>query len=190
VGVVERKQLIDGRSVVPGDVVLGIASSGLHANGYSLVRQVVLEIAGLAIDDPIPSLGTSVREILLEPTRIYTRVVREILRHYKVKNVVHAIAHITGGGLHENLQRVLPAGARAVIERGSWSIPPVFGWLQQLGEIDAQEMDRVFNMGLGLVLVVSSYYASNVRKMVAQNGLDCWEIGRIEQGSGEVTWSP
>lgn len=179
VGVVERGQLIDGKAIVPGDALIGVASSGLHSNGYSLVRKVVFELCGLSVEDHVECLGATVGEVLLTPTRIYAQPVRKILRHYKVKNVVHGVAHITGGGLRDNLERVLPAGVRARIDQGSWTIPPVFPWLQQLGQIDDSEMERVFNMGIGLVLVVSSYYAEGIRRILTECGLDHWLIGQI-----------
>jgi phosphoribosylformylglycinamidine cyclo-ligase len=179
VGVVERKNLIDGRAIVPGDVVIGVASSGLHSNGYSLVRKVVFELAGLTIEDCIPALGKTVGQALLTPTRIYARPVRTVLNHYRVKNVVHGLAHITGGGLQENLQRILPPGLGAQIDQNSWPVPPVFTWLQQLGEIDDAEMARVFNRGVGLVVVVSPYYADRIQSMFRQCGLDNWRIGAV-----------
>jgi phosphoribosylformylglycinamidine cyclo-ligase len=189
VGVAERRQLIDGTAITPGDELIGVASSGLHSNGYSLVRRVVFTLAGLSIDDRIDDLGGSVADILLEPTRIYSRAVRQILMHYRRKNVVHGIAHITGGGLCENLERILPGGTQAVIDRHSWTVPPVFPWLQRLGDIDDNEMDRVFNMGIGLVLVVSSYFANHIRQMLQKAGYECWPIGRIEEGERKAVWA-
>jgi len=180
VGVVERGQVIDGRAIAPGDAILGVASSGLHSNGYSLVRKVVFELSALAVSDHVECLGTTVGQALLTPTRIYAQPVRKILRHYKVKNVIHGLAHITGGGLRDNLERILPAGVRARIDPDSWRVPPVFSWLQQLGEIDDAEMERVFNMGIGLVLVVSPYYADSIQRMLTDLGLDNWPIGQIE----------
>ena len=179
VGVVERAQVIDGKAIVPGDLLLGVASSGLHSNGYSLVRKVVFELAGLDVQDQVECLGTTVGEALLTPTRIYAQPVRRILRHYKVKTVVHGLAHITGGGLRDNLERILPALTWAQIDAGSWPVPPVFTWLQQLGDIDDSEMAHVFNMGIGLVLVVSPYYAESIQRMLADCGFDSWPIGRI-----------
>lgn len=189
VGVVERRRVIDGREISPGDALIGVASSGLHSNGFSLVRKVVFEMAGLAMDTFVAELGATVGQALLEPTRLYVRPLRRVLSYYKVKAVVHGIAHITGGGLHENLERILPEGAQAVIERGSWTSPPVFGWLQQLGQIDEAEMDRVFNMGLGLVLAVSPYYADSIRHQLADCGLASWQIGQIVAGPRGVRWA-
>jgi phosphoribosylformylglycinamidine cyclo-ligase len=189
VGVVEREKVLDGSAITPGDVVLGIASSGVHSNGFSLVRKIVFEKAGLKAGDYVESLGTTVGDALLRPTTIYTRAVRGVLGHYRVKGVVHGIAHITGGGLHENLERILPAGIGIAIDPGSWPVPPVFTWLQKLGEVDDDEMDRVFNMGVGLVLVVSPYYAESIQQQLASSGLASWLIGRVVDGDQKVEWS-
>ncbi|NLF73470.1 MAG: phosphoribosylformylglycinamidine cyclo-ligase [Candidatus Anammoximicrobium sp.] len=183
VGVVERKQIIDGKAIVPGDTLLGVASSGLHANGYSLARKVVFEVGGFDVHDHVDGLGTTVGEALLTPTRIYAQPVRKILRHYKVKSVVHGLAHVTGGGLRGNLERILPAGTQAQIDEGSWPVPPVFPWLQRLADIDDAEMARVFNLGIGLVLVVSPYYAESIQRMLAECGHDSRPIGRIVPAS-------
>jgi phosphoribosylformylglycinamidine cyclo-ligase len=136
----------------------------------------------------VPQLGTTVGGALLEPTRIYARPLRKLLNYYKVKSVVHGMAHITGGGLHENLARIMPPGCRGVIERGSWTVPPVFGWLARLGCVESDEMDRVFNMGLGLVLVVSSFYAQSIRHQLADLGLASWQIGEVASGEAGVAW--
>ena len=190
VGVAERKRMIDGKAVAPDDVVIGVASSGLHSNGYSLARRIIFDIAKLGIHDPVPECGdVTVADLLLEPTKIYAQPVRRILQHYRVKNVVHGIAHITGGGLHENIERILPPGVRIVIDHGSWEIPPVFPWLQQLGEVDDDEMYRVFNMGIGLTLIVSPFFAESVRGQLADHGLASWVIGRVEAGERGVAWA-
>jgi len=188
VGVVEKRRIIDGRAIAEGDVLIGLASSGLHSNGYSLVRKIVFEIAGLKIGDHVAELGRTVGEELLEPTQIYVCAVRRVLGRYRVKSVVHGIAHITGGGLHENLERVLPEGARAVIERDSWPVPPVFPWLAKLGEVEPAEMEHVFNMGIGLVMVVSPFYADSIRSQLTDNGYANCLIGRIESGQRGVVW--
>jgi len=179
VGVVERKQLIDGSAIAADDILIGVASNGLHSNGYSFVRKIVFEIAGLDLDDHVEELNSTVRDVLLKPTRIYARALRRILNHYKVKHVVHGIAHITGGGLQENLERILPADLKMTIEQGSWNVPPVFTWLQKLGHVDHEEMSRAFNMGIGLVLVVSPFYADNICRMLSDEGLESWQIGSI-----------
>jgi len=200
VGVVEKAKLLDGSTISPDDVLLGIASNGIHSNGYSLVRKIVFEVAGLGVADPFPVGAVSDREsasetpptigeILLRPTTIYARAVRSVLTHYKVKGVVHGIAHVTGGGLQENLARILPPGIGATIDRGSWPIPPVFPWLRKLGEVDDEEMYRVFNMGIGLALVVSPYYANSICEQLSACGLASWPIGRAVAGEQKVYWS-
>jgi len=189
VGVVERKNIIDGKAMTPGDSVLGLASTGLHSNGYSLARKVVFQIAGLKIGDFVEELGCTVGEAMLRPTRIYVRPVRSVLKYYTVKNVVHGIAHITGGGLVENFHRIVPEGVHVVLQRGSWPVPPVFSWLQRLGEIEQAEMERVFNMGIGMVLVVSPYYAESIRHQLARLGVESWLIGRVQEGPRGVVWA-
>ncbi|MDG2206593.1 MAG: phosphoribosylformylglycinamidine cyclo-ligase [Pirellulales bacterium] len=188
-GVVEKNGLLDGTGISEGDLVLGLASSGLHSNGYSLARKVVFEKAGIDASDQVESLGTTAGEALLEPTRIYVRAVRSILSHYRVKHVVHGIAHITGGGLFENLERILPGDKHAKIERGSWEIPPVFPWIQNLGEIDDDEMERVFNMGIGLVFVVSAFYAESIRTQLKNHKIESWVIGKVTKQSRGASWS-
>jgi phosphoribosylformylglycinamidine cyclo-ligase len=189
VGVVERKGVIDGKQITPGDVVLGLASSGCHSNGYSLVRRVAFDIGKHKVDDHVSELGRTVGEALLEPTRIYVKPVRKVLAHYAKKHVVHGIAHITGGGLQGNLERIIPPGCHARVRRYDWPIPPVFPWLQKLGEIEADEMDRVFNMGIGLTLVVSSYYADSIRSQLQDCGVESFPIGEIVAGGEGVVWA-
>ncbi|MDA7978067.1 MAG: phosphoribosylformylglycinamidine cyclo-ligase [Pirellulales bacterium] len=196
VGVVEDARVIDGKAIVPGDVLIGLAASGLHSNGYSLFRKAVFEMAGLQAEDHVPELGMTVGEALLKPTRIYVQPVRSVLSHYRVKNVVHGIAHITGGGLFENLGRILPAGTRAEIRRDSWTIPPVFRWIQKLGNVDEAEMERVTNMGIGMVLVVSEYYAESISQQLTVGGFENCVIGRMTHGDkqgeenapGDAVW--
>jgi phosphoribosylformylglycinamidine cyclo-ligase len=188
VGVAERRRVIDGRAIVEGDRVLGLAASGLHANGFSLVRKIVFEIAGLAVGDRVDPLGCTVGEELLRPTRIYVRPLKRVLAHYPVKGVIHGIAHITGGGLRENLERVLPEGHQAVIDRNGWPRPPVFDWLARLGDVAPEEMERVFNLGIGLALVVSPFYADSVRSQLADLGVPNWQIGHVRQGPRGVAW--
>jgi phosphoribosylformylglycinamidine cyclo-ligase len=188
VGVVERGKVLDGSAIVPDDIVLGVASSGLHSNGFSLVRKIVFDRAKLDVSDFVEQLDMTVGQALLKPTQIYARAVRSILSHYRVKGVVHGIAHITGGGLHENLERILPPGVGVNIDRGSWPVPPVFTWLQTLGDVDNAEMDRVFNMGIGLALVVSPYYAESIQQQLASSGMQSWVIGRSIVGDQMVKW--
>ena len=184
VGVVERKRLIDGSQIQPGDVAIGIASSGFHSNGYSLIRKVVFEMAGLSLAAAVPECGgKTVGDLLLTPTQLYARAVRSVLRHYRVKQVVHGIAHITGGGLAENLGRIVPTSIQIQINRDSWQVPPVFGWLQGLGQIESAEMDRVFNMGLGMVLVVSPHFADSIQHQLADLGMTSWKIGEAAEAN-------
>ncbi len=189
VGVVEKRGLVTGKNIRPGDIAIGIESSGIHSNGFSLVRKVVFDKAGLDIDTHIPELGTTVGDTLLTPTLIYTRVVRRLMSHYRVKNILHGIAHITGGGLLENTQRILPDDVDLVFRRDSWEILPVFPWLAKLGGIPQNEMDHVFNMGLGLVLIVSPYYSDSIQSMIREEGYRCWVVGQAEEGSCQSRWA-
>jgi phosphoribosylformylglycinamidine cyclo-ligase len=185
-GVVERRRLVTGRAVRPGDAVLGLASSGLHSNGFSLVRRVVFERLRLRVGDRVPELGTTVGEALLTPTRIYVRPVLALLR---AGVPVHAMAHVTGGGLTGNLPRVLPRGCRAVVDRRAWRVPPVFRWLQAAGRIGEAEMLRVFNMGIGFVLVLPSRAVPAARRALARQGVPTWVIGTIRRGTPGVEYA-
>ena len=186
VGVVERSRVVDGRRIKPGDIAIGIASSGFHSNGYSLVRKAVFEMGGLKGEDSVPELGGStVYELLLEPTRLYARPVKAVLRQSMEQQAVHGIAHITGGGLVENLARIVPDHVQIVLERGSWQVPGVFPWVQRLGRIAADEMDRVFNMGVGMVLVVSPESADGIRGQLADLGYDAWKIGAVTAAAAD-----
>ena len=186
VGVVEKKAVITGRRIRPGDVVLGLASSGLHSNGYTLARKIAFEAAGLGVHDTIPDLGQTVAETFLEPTRLYVRPVLRVLRHYTVKHVVHGMAHITGGGLAGNLARVLPDGVEARLDKDAWPVPPVFAWLQKAGNVSPKEMRRVFNMGIGFVMVVSEYFADHITAMLEKDGEAVYRLGKIVPGEGDV----
>ncbi|QDV34799.1 phosphoribosylformylglycinamidine cyclo-ligase [Tautonia plasticadhaerens] len=188
-GVVDRHMILDGSEVRAGDRVIGLASSGLHSNGYSLARKLALEVAGLEPGSFVPELGRTVAEEFLVPTRIYVKALKTVYRHYRVKRIIHAIAHITGGGLIDNPPRVLPEGLSICLRRGSWDVPPVFGWLRSLGNLPDEEADRVFNMGIGLVLVVSDYYADSIaRYLRTEAGIPSWVIGRVEEGPRGVRW--
>ncbi len=173
VGVVEKSAIIDGRSIVAGDVVLGLASSGPHSNGYSLVRRIV-EAAGADYRDDFH--GRSLAQTLLTPTRIYCKPVLAVLGQLPVKGM----AHITGGGLLENVPRVLPEGVRAVIRRGAWQRPPIFDWLQQNGRVADDEMHRVFNCGIGMVIVVAAADARRAVDAFVAQGEKCSVIGAID----------
>ena len=191
-GVVERKHILDGRDIRPGDKVVGLASSGLHSNGYSLARKIVFEGAGLTPDTVVPELGRSVADELLEPTRIYVRAMKTVYRNYRVKKrIIHGIAHITGGGLIDNPPRILPEGCAIRLRRGSWPVPKVFPWLQRLGSVHVDEMDRVFNMGIGLILIVAEYYADSiVRHLNHEAQTPAWIIGEIVEGDRTVLFEP
>jgi len=158
VGAVERDRLIDGRGVAPGDVLIGIPSSGLHTNGYSLARTIVFDRLGLGVHDRVAELGVSVAEALLEPHRSYLPVVRPLLDTGRIKGM----AHITGGGITDNLPRVLPRGTEALVRLGSWEVPPIFRWLERAGAVPQDDMLRTFNMGVGLILVVAAADADAV----------------------------
>ena len=187
VGVVERDHIIDGRHVRVGDVVIGLSSTGLHSNGYSLARKVVFDHAKFDISTHVPELNTTVGAALLEPTRIYVRALSSVLRNYPVKRtVVRGLAHITGEGLEGNIPRVLPAGRRVVLHKGSWPMPPVFPWIQALGNVEEAEMYRVFNMGIGFVFIVSRYYADSVLRQLNEEGYPAHVIGEVREGEAGV----
>jgi phosphoribosylformylglycinamidine cyclo-ligase len=185
-GVVDKYRIIDGRTVEEGDAVLGLASSGLHSNGYSLARKIVFEAAGLKVDDELSGLGVAVADELLKPTRLYSPAILAALRHYPTKKVIHALAHITGGGIPGNVPRVLPKGLQAVLRKKAWPVPPIFGWLQKAGDVPTREMWDVFNMGIGFVAVVSPYYADHVAGLLARAGETVFPIGRITRGDEGV----
>ncbi len=176
VGVVEKSAIIDGSKVKPGDAILGIASSGPHSNGYSLVRKV-LEVSDAKLDEDFN--GRPLGEVLLTPTRIYVKPLLELFQ----KIEVHALAHITGGGLPENLPRVLPEGCRAVIDSSAWQRPTIFDWLQQQGNIADSEMYRTFNCGIGMAVVVAADQAENAMTQLRATGEEVTLIGTIEPHS-------
>jgi phosphoribosylformylglycinamidine cyclo-ligase len=185
VGVVEKSRLIIGKHVRPGDQVIGLLSSGVHSNGYSLVRRIFVDgkwdLAGAApgLDEP---LGTA----LLRPTRIYVKPVLQVLRTYRRKKVIHAMAHITGGGLPGNVPRVLPGSVNAVLHTKRWDAPPIFRLIQEAGKVPEDEMYRVFNMGIGYVMVVAPFFAESVLEQLAALRVPAARIGEIVRGSGEV----
>ena len=152
VGAVARERVIDGRRIVPGDVLIGLPSSGLHTNGYSLARRIAFEIAGLRVDSRVPELGVTIGEALLAPHRSYLPVIRPLL----ASGLIKGMAHITGGGITDNLPRVLPAGTHAVIDRARWEVPAIFQWLQRTGHVPDDDMLRTFNMGIGLIVACAA----------------------------------
>jgi len=182
VGVVEFRRRIDPSRVTPGDVLVGLPSSGPHSNGYTLIRKL---LARKHLDRQVPELGESPADALLRPTRIYVDAVRRALAHYRVKRVVTAMAHVTGGGLPENVGRILPTGCKAVIATDSWSTPPIFTFLQRLG-IARDEMFRVFNMGIGYVLAVRPAFANGLARVLRRAGEKPVIIGLVKRGNGQV----
>ena len=188
VGVVERKRIIDGSRIKPGDVVIGLESSGLHSNGFSLVRKAVFERAGLAIERQVPELAQSLGTALLTPTRIYVKPILDVLEMKAGKPIIRGMAHITGGGIADNLERVLPEDCRVSIDRAAWDEPAVFAWLAKTGNIDREEMFRVFNMGIGFTVVVRPRASDVVRERLAGHDIRTWVLGTVEAGERAVTY--
>jgi phosphoribosylformylglycinamidine cyclo-ligase len=180
VGVVERGAVVDGRRIRPGDALIGLASAGLHSNGYALARHVLLERARLALQSVPEELGVALGEELLRPTRIYVRPVRDLLA--RLPGAVHGMAHVTGGGLPGNVPRVLPRGCRAVVRRGSWTTPPIFSLIQRLGRVPQSEMDRTFNNGIGFVLAVAPTAVERAVRFLRARRLRPAVIGEIVRG--------
>jgi phosphoribosylformylglycinamidine cyclo-ligase len=172
VGVVEKSKIINGSSIKPSDVVIGIASSGAHSNGYSLIRKII-ERAGTKPTEDIG--GRSLREVVMAPTQIYVKQLLNVIAQHPIKG----LAHITGGGLVDNVPRVLPDNTQAVLQRDSWQMPDLFRWLQMKGGVADAEMVRVFNCGIGMVVVVSQQDADAVIACINQQGLHSWRLGGI-----------
>jgi phosphoribosylformylglycinamidine cyclo-ligase len=183
VGVVEKKEVISGRKIRPGDLVIGLASSGLHSNGFSLARKILFEKAGYQVTDPWNN-GKSLGEVLLTPTRIYVKSVLALARHGFIKGA----AHITGGGITENLPRIFPKGCEAVIHRASWRVPEIFRQIQRDGLVDEEEMYRVFNMGIGMILVIAPSSVKAVINQVRQSGERASIIGEVRKGKPRVCY--
>jgi len=175
VGVVEKKKIIDGSKIKAGDQLIGLASSGLHSNGYSLVRKVVFEHLGLSVKDRVKGIAGTIGEELLVPTRIYVKPILGLLKEFPV----HGLAHITGGGITDNLPRVIPSGCKAVVWKGSWPVHPIFHFLQEAGNIAEQEMLRTFNNGLGMVLVVSPRDTEKTLNRLKSMGEKAYPIGEV-----------
>jgi phosphoribosylformylglycinamidine cyclo-ligase len=185
VGAVARDQLIDGKRIAPGDVLIGLASSGLHTNGYSLARRIAFEVARLDVRSPFPGSSVSIGQALLTPHRSYLPVIRPLLGSGTIKGM----AHITGGGITDNLPRVLPAGTHARIDRSTWRVPAIFEWLQQAGDVPDEDMLRTFNMGVGLIVVVARDDADSVLEALrAGEDPDAAVIGLIEAGGQGVRY--
>lgn len=184
VGIVERDKIIDGSAVKAGDKLIGVPSSGLHSNGYSLARKVLLEVAGYRTDTTLDVLGRTVGEEMLEPTRIYVKAIAPLLERFNVKGLVH----ITGGGLTENIPRILPEGVGAQIRANSWPVPPVFNLIAEKGNVAPAEMKRTFNMGIGMVVIVPAEEADSVMSDLQQRGEKSYPIGEIIAGERVVTY--
>jgi phosphoribosylformylglycinamidine cyclo-ligase len=182
VGMVDKASIIDGSAIKAGDVLVGLASSGLHSNGFSLARRVLLEAAKMALTEYQPALKATLAEELLKPTTIYVKPVLEALGEFTVKGM----AHITGGGLPGNLPRILPEGLTAEIDAQSWPVPPVFRVIEEFGPVKRDEMFRVFNMGIGYVLVASKAEAAALADYFNESGLAAYLIGEVVSGAGEV----
>jgi len=185
VGVVEKKNIIDGSKIKPGDVLIGFASSGLHSNGYSLVRKVLLEASGYSVNDILPELGKPLGDVLLTPTRIYVKTVLALIKEFDVLGM----AHITGGGITENTPRMLPKGTAALIRKGRWDVHPIFTLIQQKAGVDDHEMSRDFNMGIGMILAVPAKQVDAVMKKATKLGEKVFRIGEIVKGKQSVKYA-
>ena len=180
VGVVEKQEIIDGSKVKAGDVMIAIASSGPHSNGYSLVRKII-EVSNADITQPFASQDRTLGDALLAPTKIYVKAIHDLLPKFDI----HAMAHITGGGLLENIPRVLPENTQAIVDTDSWQLPPVFQWLQDNGNVEIKEMYRTFNCGVGMVLIVAAEDAGNITERLNKNGDLAWRLGTIDEGDNQ-----
>ena len=185
VGVVARDRLIDGRTIQPGDALIGLSSSGLHTNGYSLARRIAFEMAGLRVDSHVAELGQTIGAALLEPHRSYLPVIKPLLSSGTIKGM----AHITGGGITDNLPRILPEGTAAVIDRSAWQVPRIFEWLQRTGEVPDDDMLRTFNMGIGLIVACENDEADRlIDALVAAGEAAAVRLGRVTTGERTVRY--
>jgi phosphoribosylformylglycinamidine cyclo-ligase len=175
VGIVDRKKIIDGSKIQPGDQIIGLASNGLHSNGYSLVRKIFFEDLRISPQEVIPELGSALGEELLKPTRIYVQSILSLIKEYPI----NGMAHITGGGLTDNLPRVLPPSCRARLVQGSWAIPSIFSLIKRWGKVSDEEMNKVFNNGVGLILVVPEAQSEKIISRLEGLGEKCFLIGQI-----------
>ena len=182
VGVVDRKKIVDGSTINEGDAIIGIPSSGLHTNGYSLARKICFEVAGLGIHDPIPGLGKTVAEALMEPHLAYAKLMQIVMKVVNVKGM----AHITGGGVTDNFPRILPDGVAGEIDLQSWTVPPIFKFLQETGNVAQPEMLRTFNMGMGFLFVVPRRQAEKALETVNLTGSDAFLVGEVIAGEPQV----
>jgi phosphoribosylformylglycinamidine cyclo-ligase len=187
VGIVDRKKIIDGSKIQPGDQIIGLASNGLHSNGFSLVRKIFFEDLRIGPQEVIPELGTALGEELLKPTRIYVQSILSLIKEFPI----NGIAHITGGGLTDNLPRVLPASCQAKISQGSWEIPPIFSVIRRWGRVSEEEMNKVFNNGVGLILVVPKDRSGEIISHLEGLGEKCFLMGQIvprAQSASPIEW--
>ena len=184
VGVVGREKVIDGKRITPGDVVLALPSVGLHTNGYSLARKLFLEVAGYSVNTEVEAIGSTVGEALLQPHHSYLKVLEGLLD----LGVIRGLAHITGGGLTENIPRILPEGTSVQIDSGSWPVLPVFRLMQQIGNVPEAEMYRTFNMGIGMIVVCTEEDAQGVKTHIEGRGETCYEVGHVIPGRQEVVF--
>ena len=175
VGVVDNSKIVDGSEIRPGHQIIGIASSGLHSNGYSLVRKICFEVLGLKVDSHVPELGKSLGEELITPTRIYSETIQSLVRDLPIQG----LAHITGGGIMDNIVRIIPQACGIAIKKGSWDIPPIFPFLQEAGNVDDKEMMRTFNNWIGLVAVVPEEKLQEVINRLTGSGEKAWAIGEV-----------
>lgn len=182
IGMVERDSIIDGSKVTEGDQLISFQSSGLHTNGYSLARHVLLDSGKYQVDSTAPGLGKTIGEALLEPHRAYSKEILALLKDFQI----HALSHITGGGFYDNIPRVLPEGVKVVIEKGSWSTLPIFDLIQKEGDISFEEMHHVFNMGVGMVNIVAKEEADAFFEAAKKLNLNPARIGEVQKGNKEV----
>lgn len=182
VGIVDKERIIDGSNITKGDIIIGLPSSGVHSNGYSLVRKVVFEKNNMTIDEFIPELGTTIGEELLKPTRIYTKTVRALVENFNVKGM----AHITGGGFYENIPRIIPEGLTACIHTDRIDTPEIFKLMQKWGNIHIEEMYSTFNMGIGMVVIVSKEEAEEILNLLEEQGEKGVLLGEIEKGQEKI----
>lgn len=182
IGVVDRKNIIDGKTISEGDVLLALPSVGLHTNGYSLARKLFFEVAGYSPQTYLPSLGMTAGEALLQPHVSYLKTLDGLLP----LEIIKGLAHITGGGLTDNIPRILPEGTSVEIRKGSWPILPVFELMQQLGNVSESEMYRTFNMGVGMVVVCAAEHVEMIKEHVQRQKAECYEIGRVVLGNHDV----
>ena len=183
VGLADRSKLVTGEGIKAGDVLIGLASSGIHSNGFSLVRRLLLEEKGYSLEAVLPELESPLGEVLLTPTHIYVKPVLAVMEHHELKGM----AHITGGGFYENIPRMLPQGCQAVIHRGSWPIPPIFQLMAEAGSLEEEDLFATFNMGIGMVIAVEESRAAQVLQAFQSQGEEGWLIGRVTAGEKQVT---